>query len=459
MTPEMAFPPNRSRRRAGDDRRGLRRLFAAAALALGVSGLAACDGGAPTGPSAAVPVGDPRPLYPLFERLAELEAGEAEGPVVLIQLGDSHTAGDRLSGAMRAFFQQRFGDAGRGMLPPGVPFDHYRPTGVSVEQTGDWETTSMRRRDAAGVFGLTGFRQTSRDPDATITVTAEDADGFGTAAVGILRDPAGGTLEIAIRSPDGAETRWNVVTTGPIRVARFDIPVPAGSRSLTLSPAGDGPVTVVSTTLERASPGVVYDSHGIVGTTVDVIGRAEPATLRWEIGERDPAAIVVVFGTNEGFDPDVDRASYAETFRARVRQLEEAAPEAAVIVVGPPDGNRLPDGCDREAATSCSPDAPADPGNAACRWYPPAGLDQVRQAQAAVAAQEGWYFWDWSQVMGGACGIHQWATTEPPLAWDDHVHLRDEGYEASARALFAQLMGHYDAWRRGRGGIAALPAD
>ncbi|NBB82629.1 MAG: hypothetical protein GVY28_04420, partial [Alphaproteobacteria bacterium] len=402
--------------------------------------------------------GDPRPLIPLFEQLAELERGQAGGPVVLIQIGDSHTAGDRFSGRLRALFQERFGDAGRGMLPPGVPFDYYEPTDVAVSQTGGWDTRSMFRRDAAGLFGLTGFRQTASDPDAVITIASADGDGFDSASVGILRDPAGGTLEVAATGADGNQTVWTIDTRGQARIARYDIPVAAGTRAIGLSPAGDGPVTLLSTTLQRSTPGIVFDSHGIGGATVDVIARAEPATLAWEVDQRDPAAIFVVFGTNEGFDPDLTEADYAARFRDRVRQLQAAAPEAAIVVVGPPDGNRLPPGCDRAEATTCSPTAPADPETAACQWYPPSGLEAVKRAQTRVASQEGWYFWDWSQVMGGACGIHQWANTDPPLAWGDHVHLREQGYARSAQALFGQVMAHYDTWRRGGIAGAADPA-
>ena len=267
------------------------------------------------------------------------------------------------------------------------------------------------------------------------------------------------------RSPSarrtGAETRWNVGHDRPDPgVARFDIPVPAGSRSLTLSPAGDGPVTVVSTTLERASPGVVYDSHGIVGTTVDVIGRAEPATLRWEIGERDPAAIVVVFGTNEGFDPDVDRASYAETFRAR------GAPAGGGGAGGggdrrraarrqPPARRLRPGGRDllqpgRPGPTPATPPAAGTRRPAWTRCARPRPPSRRRRDGTSGTGRRSW-----------AAPAASISGRRPSRPWPGtiHVHLRDEGYEASARALFAQLMGHYDAWRRGRGGIAALPAD
>src|SRR3546814_9816722 len=49
--------------------------------------------------------------------------------------------------------------------------------------------------------------------------------------------------------------------------------VPPGSHRLAVSPAGDGPVELLSWTVERNRPGVVLDSHGIVGATVRVAER------------------------------------------------------------------------------------------------------------------------------------------------------------------------------------------
>ncbi len=42
-------------------------------------------------------------------------------PVNILHLGDSHTASDKFSGRLRQLFQRRFGSAGRGMLPMGLP--------------------------------------------------------------------------------------------------------------------------------------------------------------------------------------------------------------------------------------------------------------------------------------------------------------------------------------------------
>jgi lysophospholipase L1-like esterase len=54
--------------------------------------------------------------------------------------------------------------------------------------------------------------------------------------------------------------------------------------------------------------------------------------------------------------------------------------------------------------------------------------------------------------MGGESGIHDWRAASPPLAWTDRIHLTDEGYAASAEALFGSLLRAYDTWRETRAG-------
>lgn len=139
-------------------------------------------------------------------------------------------------------------------------------------------------------------------------------------------------------------------------------------------------------------------------------------------------------------------------------------------MVGPPDANRLPRGCAGDGREpldfACAPLSPAEAAayrslagsEALCRWHPPPNLEVVRAVQREVTLARGHFFWDWSAVMGGACGTHEWAVAQPPLAFADHVHLKPDGYRRSADALFQLLMAEYANYRTGAaGGIAARP--
>ncbi|HJU18354.1 MAG TPA: GDSL-type esterase/lipase family protein, partial [Stellaceae bacterium] len=199
----------------------------------------------------------------------------------------------------------------------------------------------------------------------------------------------------------------------------------------------------------RGRPGILYENHGTIGATVALLGRMNPATLAAELADSDPVLIIVAFGTNEGFDDALDLAGYAARFRDHVAVLQAMAPAAAILVLGPPDGNRLPPSCPRSEARQdvCTAGETAAPSS--CAWHEPPNLAAVRESQRRVAAAQGWAFWDWSQVMGGPCSMHRLFLRDPPLAFADHVHLNGAGYAATADVLFFDLMNAYEDWKRG----------
>lgn len=377
------------------------------------------------------------PLEPLWRALAGLDDGTRREPVVLIQLGDSHTANGTFTRHLRALFQQRFGAAGPGMLPPGTPYDYYRPDRVRVRQSKGWTVANSFRH--AGLYGLSGYRLSSAQAGARLTIDSLEPGGFEQAALGLVLQPGGGSLRVVIDRNAPQTLSSNAATR---QAVQRRLAVPAGSRTLTVTVRGDGPVELLSWTLQRQRPGVVLDSHGVVGATVNLLGRWDEAALATDLAFRQPALLLVAFGTNEGFKRDVTAAGYRRDFAARLGRLRTLAPDAALVVLGPPDGNRLHSGCSARQTRECS----LTPGSG-CQWQPPPLLATVREIQRTHAAESGNYFWDWSQVMGGACGIHRWAQAEPSLAYPDHVHLREAGYERSAQALFTELMTGYARYR------------
>lgn len=404
-------------------------------------------------------------LAPFFADLFALELGLADHPVVIVQLGDSHTAGDRFTGRLRALFQQQFGAAGRGVLPPGEPFPFYRPSLVTVEQSDGWIAVPSFPNPPGGLFGHSGFRLAGRDAGETLVLASTEPEGFSRVILGMVVNPAGGTLIVSV---DGDEVHRQSTVGDNIRAGQLDLPVPPGSRRLTVTTAGDGPVELLFWGVERHGPGVILDSHGVIGASFGIIESWDRGTVGWGLAQRDPSLVILAYGTNEAFHRDLDLQAYAARVDRQLALVEQAVPEAAILIVGPPDANRLPRACWggdlRETALdyACAPltaeeratyatlfgESSRDP---VCRWHPPPELAAVRAILRDAAAARGHFFWDWSTVMEGACGVHRWAAADPPLAFFDHVHLQPEGYALSADRLFAFLMEHYARFRAAAG--------
>ena len=375
-------------------------------------------------------LGPAGPLLPLYRALGGLESGPRTAPVTILQIGDSHTANDSFAGRLREQFQSRFGDAGRGVLQPGVPFKYYRPDRVAAASSG-W--IAERAGRATGPVGIAAVRQHG-GKGATMTLSAADPRDMTDVSLAFLFQPGGGSVDIATASGP----QLHVATHAATPEARW-VAIPQGSSSggeITVAATGDGPVDMLSWTAANGRPGVVVANLGTIGATVDIIGRMDPALLRQELAHIAPSVILLAFGTNEAFDNGTVAADYRERFTQSVRILREAAPLAAIVVLGPPDSAKhTPKGF--KGRTKCG-----DP-----RWDEPKPLSAIRDVQQDVAARLQIFFWDWQAAMGGACSMNRWAAEKPPMAASDHVHLLRPGYRATAEALFQVLMDGYERYK------------
>jgi lysophospholipase L1-like esterase len=378
-----------------------------------------------------------RRLFNFYRALAELEAGRSTRPVMALQIGDSHTANDAFASRMRDGLQRRFGAAGRGPLPPGIPFGGYAPTLVRVTADRDWHAVGGMDRHNPGPFGLSGPRQSTSVAGAVMTLETELTGGLAVAEVEVLRRPGGGGLGVFVDDRLAATIATGAATT----TAEF-VKLPTGpeTRRLALRARGDGPVDILSWSASRAGPGLLYANFGTIGATIRLTNSWDPRVVRGELDHFRPSLLLIAFGTNEGFRSDPD-PGYLQTFTDAARRLAEAAPSASVLIIGPPDG----DWAARRAGGLPANCPDAGPGRMA--WRKPPYLDTTRQAQIRAAQSNDWTFWDWAAAMGGGCAMDAWTRLDPPLAQPDHVHLYTTGYRRTADVLLAQLLEGYERFR------------
>jgi lysophospholipase L1-like esterase len=350
-----------------------------------------------------------------------------------MQIGDSHTANDSLSGRLRDRFQARFGPAGRGWLPAGIPFKYYRPHLVDVSENG-WQ--HVKPSDHTGVvLGLDAIAAVSQPPDASMTIESTDPAGFDRFAVEYFAQPNGAAFTVAVDG--GASTRVSTAAAAPT-IKLFELPLDHAGRQVELRAAERPPVALLGWDVERRVPGIIYENHGTIGATIGLVDQMTPQVVSFEMADRQPALLIVAFGTNEGFDDSLDLGRYGTRFRDNVESLRRAAHGAPVLILGPPDGDRAEHGC--------QPD-PCGTASSECTWHVPPKLAAVRDTQRRIAAAQGWAYWDWFDAMGGTCSIDRITTANPPLAMPDRVHMSTPGYQAMADMLFGDLMGGYEIWK------------
>ncbi|NBB53227.1 hypothetical protein GVN24_33635 [Rhizobium sp. CRIBSB] len=373
-------------------------------------------------------------LDSVFAALLATEENRRTRPVHILQLGDSHTAGDGVSGALRARLQARFGRAGRGMVPAGVPFAGYAPLQVQVQAI-DWQTPLAPLTPSGGPrtlgVGLAGVARASQAEGAQLVLTADP--GAEPRVLGLCGE--GGPQAGAVRVRDMEEAiivSFASPEAGPIcREAVFRAPV----RSVTLT-IEDGPVRLHDISLWRGTPGVAVSNLGMVGASLRDLAARDEAITATQLAYARPQLIVLAFGTNEGFEDALDGQAYEALLREQLARLQRLAPAASLLILGAPDALRRVEG------GGCSADG---------LRMAPRSLAVVRDVQRRVAAEMGVAFWDWQGRMGGECSADRLAIMTEPLMRGDRVHFSSEGADWIGAMLTTDVMAAYDAWKARNG--------
>jgi len=379
--------------------------------------------------------------------------GKRAGAVKIVHLGGDSIVDDRFAGALREHLTSRFGNAGRGLMQPGL----YPLRGMKVDRGGQWALATASSA-ASGPFGISGARVTSSSTDAWLRFTSAEGS-FDWIEASFLTGPQQGTVTVSV---DGDV---KLVPTRAPNVTQTSIRIMAKAREVTIRPRGDGAVTMLSLTTGMQTPGIIYSNVGIPNATVTSLSKWNTEFAANDLKKLDPDLIILSFGTKEGFDDDLETRDYEARLRLTLDQIKSATPSASLLLIGPPDAARLPAFAGTGGAQVCralNPQETAGYGRLLARaderlgrWHAPPRLEAVRAAIRRAAAASGAFYWDWAKYMGGPCSIHAWTTVNPPLAAPDHLTLTEAGNARSARALFAELMAGFDGYQRL---MAAKPA-
>lgn len=428
-------------------------------------------------------------LAPFFAKLPRARIGMPGRAVHILQLGDSHTAGDNITGGWRELLQAQWGSGGRGVLPPGRPYNGYLTRGVTVAMSGGWHVSSIFGAGSAeprGPIGLAGFALTSTASDARIAITADPGEMFDRAVICGIAEPDAGTLVVRFAE----EERRIVFGSANERPECVSLTAPAAQSTLEVATEG-GPVRITSWATFRDAGGVALSNLGVVGAQLVHFGRTDDAVIAEELRSYRPDLIVIAFGTNEGFTPAFSAFSYEATLRTQIGRIRRLAGNVPILLLGAPDALSRQPGLRANApgaAIACGPvprpaplpaplPRPADPlaetiaGLAAqarvegaeiadapasaaappmmasataaapsrAPLFAPPALAAVREVQRRIADQLGVAYWDWQGRMGGACAAQRWVFGSPPRMRGDYVHFNAAGGRDIARALQADL--------------------
>jgi lysophospholipase L1-like esterase len=363
-------------------------------------------------------VENPGSLVPFFEQLYREKNGQSAGPVHILHFGDSHTAADEWTGGLRDLFQAAFGDGGPGFSLAGHPFRGYRRFDVAGGGSKGWHTEGLARADGDGFYGLGGVSISTQSAGENVYISAE----CSLLEVFYLQQPGGGDLAFY----DNGERVAGIATNGEGGPGYFPYRPGPGMHSFELRTMQNAPVRLFGWAADRAR-GVTYEALGINGAEAAVMFKWDEKMLASNLEHRNPALIVLAYGTNEAGSPNWDYDSYERMFSALLARLRQYAPAASILVVGPPD---------RYYRLRRGPLQPLEK------------VTDIIAAQREACRENGAAFWDTRTRMGGKGSMKQWVTAG--LAQHDYVHFLGQGYRLLGSTLFKDMMNNYDDFVKAR---------
>jgi lysophospholipase L1-like esterase len=275
----------------------------------------------------------------------------------------------------------------------------------------------MRSAGGAGAYLWLDLRTREREPEAL--------------RLRMLYRPMAGEAEIAVSVNGGEEGSYYLEAASAYDdAAPKEIYFEDGDLLSTVKiRVISGEIALQGFFVEKVTePSLVVDVFGIPGATVNGWAVADPEHLSSAFYERRYDAVILEFGTNEAAG-DFDPVRYAAMLDRALMNMRRVFPEAACVLVGPPDRGaiiRRKRGSRQVASV-----------DQLLRY--PRIHQRINEIQAEVGATFGCSAWDWQQAMGGPGSAYGWSRASPPSMSGDLIHLTPNGYRRSAGMLARYL--------------------
>jgi lysophospholipase L1-like esterase len=368
-------------------------------------------------------------LTRVFEALKALEDGHGHEDVRILQYGDSHTASDVESAALRRQLQARFGDGGRGFVSVGKPWKTYVQDGIRGGMTKEFEPRRTYYEDGRlmgdGCYGLVGVAIGSDRAGARAWTQVTSPS--SRVEIAYWQQPRGGSFDVFIDGNHAGRVATRA-TQSEGGFSAYD--VAEAPHQVELRVLGDGDVRVFGMDLDRPRAGVLLDALGINGAQIFTPLRWSEEHFAQQLGRRAPDLVVLAYGTNESLDAKLALSDYERALVDLLGRVSRAVPRSSCMLLGPPDLAR------RSAAA----------GDAWVTW--PRLLDIIA-TQRRVASAAGCAFYDQLDAMGGPGSMAAWASESEPRGGRDRVHMTRSGYTLLGTTVAVDFMHAYDAWRDG----------
>lgn len=356
-------------------------------------------------------------LHPIFERLFELRNGE-KGRVTILHIGDSHIQADMMTSVLRDGFQQRFGDAGRGMLFPYQLAKSNGPADMTSSSNITWQYNRLAHPEIDIRTGISGFGIHTTQARATIHMQLKPIDSvqhyFNELSFFMGPEPRCYTLTAPGISPlSGRSSSADspLIFNTETMLTEFDLSTCADAR-------GDGTFSMYGVSLRnKGASGVLYHTIGVNGAQYE---QYTNVSLFWQqLRHLGPELYIVSMGTNEAQNRQFSEDTFLLRCNAFLAQVRAISPSATLLITSPA-------------------------GSYFKGKAPNAVLEKVHHALTRFCNENDLPYWDLYHISGGKAAIPAWKKNK--LFSHDLVHYSRDGYQLQGHLLLNALAHSYNSY-------------
>ncbi len=375
-------------------------------------------------------------LAKFFTRLQALEEKKADH-VHIMHWGDSLIWGDNMSSVMKKNFQRDFGDGGRGIvsaleISSTRLCDHVNKTSPQAFQV----NTLIHFFNQNGVFycfpparqdlGFTGESCRPLSPLSEIRLATPDGFTPWRKVELFLRAPNGTApttylCQVKLVTPASGYEKAAVIKSGECAVLPFDN-VNAGSVAISFS-GTQGALPFVDGINLETPRGVVYSTLVRMGTHMSWLAAVPEENFAPNMKYVAPDLVIFQYGINEAASLDSYSKLTAPMMKEQmtdwIRRLKKHAPDANILLIGPPERLRKVAGANVPMKET---------------------LDVIR-LQRELCEENGLAFFDTYEFLGGEGQMA--GLVQRGLALDDYMHISVRGGNLLATAVYDTVINAY----------------
>ena len=362
--------------------------------------------------------------------LASQFAIDAATPRRIVVWGDSHLASGGLLDGIERALAQRGVQAAADFVAPYLTLRGVRLPARAFCVGSAWQAERAHTAEGPVSFGpaLLAMRATATARESYVWLDLRTRAGTADVLRARLHAQAlRPNTEIAVSLNQGPERRFVIA---PEADAYVDLQLPLGLLEQVRWRVTRGAVSFHGVGLTRVSrPTVTVDVFAIPGATIAGLGNSDTQTFASFLGAQPVDAIWLEYGTNEAAN-SFEALAYEAQLTRVLSGLRLAYPEAACLLIGPPDRG-LPA---KDRGDARHPGISLDDPRHNARIH-----EHVNAIQARIAPAFNCSHWNWQAYMGGVGAQARWARLVPAGMARDQLHLSQSGYRRSGLALAALL--------------------